>query len=574
MKKTLLNLFLVTIGFVNAQTFVPTTPQNKKVILEEFTGVNCVYCPQGHAIANAIKNADPNNVFLINIHAGGYANPEAGQPDFRTSFGTAIVNQTGLVGYPAGTVNRTAFAGLQQGAAGTTAMSRNNWSSASTATKGQASYVNVAMQASINAQTNLLTVTVESYYTGTSPVGTNKLNVALLQNNTLGPQTGGGMGNNYNHQHRLVHMLTGQWGTIINSTATGSFNTQTFTYTIPAAYNGIPTDLAEMELVAFVSETEQKIISGNGAKPTYTGLPANEVALKSIPTIPNQCSNNFSPKVKIQNKSQTPLTILAINYSFNGGANQVYNWTGSIAPMETSEITLPATSFPLLLNNNTLAVSIPSDEDNSNNASTSNTFNKVTTETTSTNITVKITTDQYGTETTWTIKNGAGVTVASGGPYNDLTTPGTTVQPDVNITLPYDCYTFLILDAYGDGMNSTQYGLGSYQILANNVLIPGMSGGAFTTSESKQYGVVAPLSVSDFEVNAIRFYPNPTTGLLNITLVEDSTVSVIDLTGKQVINKNLKLGDATIDMSSLIKGMYLIQVTGENYSKTEKIILK
>jgi hypothetical protein len=69
----------------------------------------------------------------------------------------------------------------------------------------------------------VLTVTVESYYTGTSPVATNKLNVALLQNNTLGPQTGGNMGNNYNHQHRLVHMLTGQWGTTISSTTTGSF---------------------------------------------------------------------------------------------------------------------------------------------------------------------------------------------------------------------------------------------------------------------------------------------------------------------------------------------------------------
>jgi len=304
MKKTLLTSFLLIIGFVNAQTFVPTTAQNKKVILEEFTGVNCVFCPQGHVIANNIKNADPNNVFLINIHVGGFATPGAGQPDFRTSFGTAIAGQSGLTGYPAGTVNRSVFAGLQQGAAGTTAMSRNNWSSASNTTKGQSSYVNVALQASINVQTNVLTVTVESYYTGTSPVATNKLNVALLQNNTLGPQTGGNMGNNYNHQHRLVHMLTGQWGTTISSTTTGSFNTQTFTYTIPAAYNGVPTELADMELVAFVSETEQKIISGNGAKPTFTGLLANDIEVKSILPIADQCSSAFAPKIKIQNKRQ------------------------------------------------------------------------------------------------------------------------------------------------------------------------------------------------------------------------------------------------------------------------------
>ena len=42
---------------------------------------------------------------------------------------------------------------------------------------------------------------------------------------------------------------------------------------------------------------------------------------------------------------------------------------------------------------------------------------------------------------------------------------------------------------------------------------------------------------------------------------------------KQVMIKNLEMGEATLDMSSLTKGMYLIQVTGENYTKTEKIIL-
>ena len=48
MKKTLLSAVLLTFGYANSQTFVNTNPENKKVILEEFTGVNCVFCPQGH----------------------------------------------------------------------------------------------------------------------------------------------------------------------------------------------------------------------------------------------------------------------------------------------------------------------------------------------------------------------------------------------------------------------------------------------------------------------------------------------------------------------------------------------
>ena len=341
MKRTLLTAVLLTFGFANAQTFVNTNPENKKVILEEFTGIHCVYCPQGHAIANSIKNANPNNVFLINVHVGGYAEPNSGEPDFRTSFGTAIAGQTGLVGYPAGTVNRTAFAGLNQGALGTTAMNRGNWSNASNQTLNQSSYVNVGVQGTINVQTNELTVTYEVYYTGNSPVSVNKLNIALLQNNTLGPQTGGNAGSSYNHQHRLVHLLTGQWGTDITSTTTGSFSTQTLTYTIPAAYNGVPVEIGELELVAFVTETQQKIISGNGAKPTYTGLANNDAKVKSIESIEAQCVNSISPKVTIQNNGQTALTNLSIDYSINGGATQNYIWNGNLAPLGSAIVQLP-----------------------------------------------------------------------------------------------------------------------------------------------------------------------------------------------------------------------------------------
>ncbi len=65
------------------QTFVSTTPENKNVILEEFTGIYCTYCPDGHLIAQNLHDANPNDVFLINIHTGGYSNPNGpSDPDF------------------------------------------------------------------------------------------------------------------------------------------------------------------------------------------------------------------------------------------------------------------------------------------------------------------------------------------------------------------------------------------------------------------------------------------------------------------------------------------------------------
>lgn len=555
---------------MNAQTFVSTTPQNKKVILEEFTGVNCVFCPQGHVIANNIKNANPDNVFLINIHVGNFATPSAGQPDFRTSFGTAIANQSGLTGYPAGTVNRTVFSGLSMSAGGT-AMGRGNWTNAANQILGQSSYLNVAVQGQINAQTNQLTVTVETYYTGNSPVGTNKLNVALLQNNTFGPQTGGNMGNNYNHMHRLVHMLTGQWGTDITTTTAGSFNSQTFTYTIPAAYNGVPVEIGELELVAFVTETQQRIVSGGGAKPTYTGLTANDAKVKSIDAIDQQCVATLGPKFTLQNMGQNNLTNLPITYSINGNTPQIFNWTGSITPLSSTQVTLPAVSYSLQANNS-VEISIPGDDNNTNNSGTTS-FTKAI-ETQFTNITVKITTDQYGSETTWNIKNSNGTTVASGGPYQDLGAAGTTAQPDVNLTLPNECYTFTINDSFGDGMFSSAYGFGGYQVLANGTLISGINGGNFTSVDTRKFGVNTNLGVEDFANELVKFYPNPSNGLITISLPEIAKITISDLSGKVVYTSTLNDGESTINLNNLSSGIYLINFVGDSLNKTDKIILK
>ena len=82
---TIFWLAVLTLWSLNthAQTFVSTTPENKNVILEEFTGIYCQFCPDGHLIAQNLHNANPNDVFLINIHTGGYSNPNGpNDPDF------------------------------------------------------------------------------------------------------------------------------------------------------------------------------------------------------------------------------------------------------------------------------------------------------------------------------------------------------------------------------------------------------------------------------------------------------------------------------------------------------------
>lgn len=558
MKKQLLfYIFLLTGLFANSQTIVSTTPQNKKVILEEFTGIYCVYCPQGHAIAQAMKTADPNNVFLINVHVGGYAAPAPGAPDFRTPFGTGIVGQTNLAGYPAGTINRKEFSGLQQNGTGT-AMSRGSWSTAANQIKLQSSYLNVAVESSINVQNNELTVHVETYYTGSSPVSTNKLNVALLQNNTKGPQTGGNAGNDYVHQHRLVHMLTGQWGETITTTTSGTFVNRTYTYTIPAAYNSIPVDIAELEIVAFVTETQQNIISGNGATPTFTGIVGNDVNLKSIEPITDQCLNEVGPKIKIQNISSSPLTSLAVSYDINSGTPQVYNWTGSLASMQTIAVQLPAINYSILPTN-TVNVTLPSDFNVANN-DIGTSFSKSVE--TSNTLTLALQTDSWGDECSWNIKNSAGTTVQSGGPY------GNNISQNIPVSLPSDdCYTFNLIDSYGDGG-------GAVSLTDSNSVVVYSTTGAYGSGASKAFATGAFLNIESPELEEFSMYPNPTNGILNISTPTNVGISISDVTGKTVyMNQNI-INETTIDLTFLQSGVYFAKIKSETAEKNQKIIIK
>jgi len=576
MRTILLNLLLCVSAatFVTAQTFVSTTPENKNAILEEFTGVNCGFCPDGHARANGIKEDYPDDFFIINIHQGGFANPGAGQPDFRTPFGNAIVGQSnagGGFGYPSGTINRHNFPGREMTNAGTTAMDRGQWAPATAEIVQEPSYLNVGVQANINVSTRVLTVDVEVYYTGNSPVPTNKLNIALLQNNTLGPQAGGGMGNNYPHMHRLVHLVTGQWGADIATTTQGSLFSQTFTYTIPNDYNGIPVDffVADMEVVAFVAEGNQNIISGNDAEMTYSGLPNDNDASVRTALNPVICDGYITPSVEVQNLGNNTITSLDFQYDVNGSSSQTYTWNGSLNALSTETIFLPGMPFSASPAN-VLNVSIANDDDLSNNTDAES-FNISDTVYDTQSVNLTITLDNYPTETSWEILNSTGDVIHSGGPYAPSQV-GATITSNNMALSEDDCYTFNIYDSYGDGI-CCNYGNGSYSLeTSSGVEI--ISGGNFTTSDDITFANTTTLSDETFDFSQLKVYPNPTSGVLNIAFNTNFTYQILDLQGRVVLNGESDGFEKELNLSTLNAGLYLVKVSSQNNSETKKIILK
>lgn len=306
---TLLTISLVWVTGLMAQLPVSQSSENKKVVLEEYTGIHCTFCPDGHRLANEFKANNPGEVVLINIHAGSFAVPNAGEPDFRTIHGTMIASAAGIVGYPAGSINRRYFPQYTQG--GGTAMSRGQWASAGGVILGEASYVNIAMDAVYDIGTNKIYADVEMYLTGSIPSGSNlALVVALLQNNVEGPQIGAGSNpsqvlpnGKYNHSHMLRDLLSpSRFGDNIDFSG-GPKASMSFVYDVPANIGGITTVPADMEVVAYLLEVPTyEIITGCESVMQVGYLGENELAIENgLKVFPNPARNyvdvSFIPDV-------------------------------------------------------------------------------------------------------------------------------------------------------------------------------------------------------------------------------------------------------------------------------------
>ncbi len=250
-------LMLLALSGVNSQTLVSTDPQLKNAVLEEYTGIHCTYCPDGHAIAAALLENNPGRAVIIAVHQGSFAVPGTGEPDYRTPWGDALANQTNLTGYPSGTVNRHVFIGSSTG------MGRGDWTSSANAIMQETSPVNVGIETEYDNVTHELTIHVELFYTSDAVQSSNFINVALIQSHIFGPQTGGGAGNNYEHMHMLRDLITGQWGEEVTPTTAGSFIERTYTYTVPENFNNIPVVIEDCDIAVYVTETHQEILSGD-----------------------------------------------------------------------------------------------------------------------------------------------------------------------------------------------------------------------------------------------------------------------------------------------------------------------
>ncbi|MBS7787856.1 T9SS type A sorting domain-containing protein [Flavobacterium sp. CYK-55] len=83
------------------------------------------------------------------------------------------------------------------------------------------------------------------------------------------------------------------------------------------------------------------------------------------------------------------------------------------------------------------------------------------------------------------------------------------------------------------------------------------------------------LGVDVFAGGSLEYYPNPTSGMVTFNLKNSSsainTVEVMDILGKTLLSKTVDYREATLDLSSFEKGIYLVKIKANGQEETIKI---
>lgn len=312
---------------------VQTTPTHRAALIEEFTGIHCPNCPDGHRVATMLSTLHPEDIHMVAIHAGGYSNPSQGEPDFRTPLGDALHEHFDIPYYPSAVISRTSRDDMM-------GIGRGDWGSACRDMINQMSPVNLWTSSEYDPATRTFKLNVEGYLT--SDMKDPRLNVYLLQSEILGPQSGGLLGFEYPHRHMLRAALTdGFFGDPVEVKDQGEYFGREFNYVLPEAIGGVKTDAVNTEFLVFVTDGEDDVCQVSATRPDTSALP--QALIAGYADAPITISKNHAFdffEVMLQNNGGIALTSADFDVTINKETS-VCRWEGEIPPHTNAIVRVP-----------------------------------------------------------------------------------------------------------------------------------------------------------------------------------------------------------------------------------------
>ena len=559
----------------NAQEpqFVSKEQQNRNVLIEEFTGRDCPYCPLGQVGVNEVTAQYPGRVFSVNIHAKSGLSPVS-YPNLNTQYGyeltMAMAYESGL---PAAFANRAQSETFHPGSAMTGIETDKQLS--------QAAEVNIAGQVRIDHETRVATIDVEAYYTSNSASEKNYLTILMLQDSILGSQKGAVefnpdqmIGDKYVHMHTLRDIITDTWGDEIAPTTAGSLITKTYEYQIPETVgepNGVEVDLDNIHFVAFVTEKKdgtvsQPVLNVNELhtlkvkdQDFYPYLGALDIKAKP------SCSNLKPIVLQFINGGNKEITSLKYEMTVQDVTTQ-YSWEGALSSYSdiTIEEELELSTGNQKVTLNIVEVNGSAYEYSETRTLFSDDWTGVYFPEDEDEFKIDIVQDKQGNQITWELIDSDNNVLASGGPYAALVGNGIKMHRTKVKVANNSCVKFIIYDEGGDGINCG-FGEGYYKISDSkgNVIIE--SDGKFADMAYHNISThEGNVSVDEMAKETYHIYPNPVNDLLTIVGNNIKQVDVYNTMGQLLKSVVCEDSMVNINVEDLQNGMYIVNVIDNN----------
>lgn len=313
----------------------------KKVILEDFTGTGCGYCPRGTTYMDNIETSYPNAIGMAD-HA------YTASSKLNSYFSVAIDNGLSISSYPNGAVDRYLFSGQT-----TVGLSTSLWTSKTSSRLLTSTPVSVGFTSTYNSTTRLLDVTVTADFVAAAS-GDMRINCVLIEDSITGyPQSNYmGMGcsapdpsspwynypcsiTNFEHNHvSKINLANDDWGTagvIPASVNAGSSYSQAYSYTLPTSWTGPNGTMSQtintskVYIVAYVSKYGTAVGSREILNANKGAIGTNATGIKE--------NENVTQVVVKQNTPNPFKEITALQFLLNTTDNvsiKVYNTFGQV----------------------------------------------------------------------------------------------------------------------------------------------------------------------------------------------------------------------------------------------------
>ena len=229
----------VVTGSMGQQGPVPPTDQKRQVLIEEFTGVRCINCPNGSIIIEELLASHSSRLVAISVHSGQFSMPyPESQFDFRTTEGDNILNYVGQpFGYPSAVVNRKKFDNqfdLQLG--------QNEWAGYIAEELALPVEVKIDIQSSFNSSSRNAAIDITLFIEKFIDEPDVRLSVIFTESDIvdaqLTPSSSPNVDTGYKHKHVFRGMATPFDGTpLTGSLVAGTQVAKSYNYPIPADWN-------------------------------------------------------------------------------------------------------------------------------------------------------------------------------------------------------------------------------------------------------------------------------------------------------------------------------------------------